>query len=1055
MLKKRCYVQRMLMCSLLAGGCFCLPGYAGGGDKPEAGMKTDVVDDIAQTRKISGVVLDAMGPVVGANVSVKGTTLGTITDLDGRFTLEVPEDGILVVSFIGYSSREVSIKGTSDFTVKLSEDTEMLDEVVVVGYGVQKKVNLSGSVSAIDGEQIAAKPATDVLSALQGELPGVTITRVGGKPGAESSGLQIRGFSSANATQTLVLIDGVEGDLSLLNPEDIESVSVLKDAASCAIYGARAASGVVLVTTRNGKSGKAKVSYNGYVSFNIPGNMPERIPAWEEQEFINLSRLPVGGPEWNAEKTSWVGNPNFNFRPLANGRWDLFDSVDWLGEGTKNFSVQHNHSVSVSGGSDKMNYWLSANYYYKNGLLAYGPDDYDRYNILAKLNASINKYVDLNINVQYQANKTSESSYGSENIFKLLFENRGRQPIWQPEAENYDNPYNGDLQLNPIDLMQNGGENVIKREYFTGKAQLVIKDFVKNLRISLSASRKAGYYSQMMNKRTLTWYKWTGDAQRTANPQNSLLKEKNSDYHDILEATVNYNFSLNDAHNFNILAGTSYENYRLDDISATANNMISNDFYSFNYYDAAVATNSVLSDNIETWAMMSYFGRINYNYKEKYLVEANVRYDGSSRLAPSKRWRAFPSVSAAWRISEEEWFRADWVSNLKLRVSWGQLGNGAVLGLYDYLPLISYSQTNMPASYQGEKWFYQASMASEEKTWEVIETTNLGLDFGFFNNRLTGSFEYYWKFNNDMLSNLQLPSQVGINVPQLNVGKLKTWGWDFNISWRDQIKDFKYQIGFNISDSQNKLVKYDGASVVGEGLVELLEGYPINTIWGYQTDGFWSSRQEYLDYKAANPGYKSFNDGIISGGDVKYVAQEKADHEIGVGGGSPEDSGDLVCLGNTTPRYIYGINLSAQWKGFDFSVMFQGVGKRDLMLNGVMFPLFNAGEMPWTIHRDYWTEDNQDAYWPRLYQYKGDDFNSKPADRWVQDASYFRLKNVTLGYTFPIKKHVEKLRIYVTGQDLFEISDMLSILDPEVENNATRSVYPFFRSWTVGLNVTF
>lgn len=1053
MKKNEIRVKRLLMFSLLTGFVL-LPGYSMRFNV-SAMHNNVVVDENLPTKKVTGVVTDKMGAVIGANVSVKGTTIGTITDFDGKFALDVPEGGILVVSFIGYIPQEIPLKGQNEFNVLLKEDTEVLDEVVVVGYGVQKKVNLSGSVSAIEGEQIAGKPSTDVLSALQGEMPGVTITRLGGKPGAESSGLQIRGFSSANATQTLVLIDGVEGDMSLLNSEDIESISVLKDAASCAIYGARAAAGVVLVTTKTGKQGKPKVTYNGYVSFNVPGNMPERLSAWEEQDFINIARLPTGGPEWNAEKSSWVGNPNFNYRPLANGRWDLFDSVDWLGEGTKNFSLQHNHAVSVSGGGDRMDYMVSANYYYKNGLLAYGPDDYNRYNLLAKMNTKINKNVDLGVNIQYQGSETAESSYGSEELFGLLFDNRGRQPIYQPERENYESIYNGDLQDNPIDLMQNGGEKNVKREYFTGKVQLTIKDLIKNFRINLSASRKAGYYSQEINKRTLKYYQMDGKVRRTTNPRNSLLKEKNSDYHDVLEATANYTFSLKDRHNFSILAGTSYENYRLDDITATAYNMLSNDFYSFNYYDSSLGINSERTDNIETWAMMSYFGRLNYNFKERYLFEANVRYDGSSRLAPEKRWKLFPSVSAAWRVSEEDWFKVNWISSLKLRLSWGQLGNGAVLGLYDYLPLISYSENGKPATNQGEKWFYQASMPSEEKTWEVIETTNLGIDFGFLNNRLTGSFEYYWKLNNDMLSNLQLPSQIGIKVPQMNVGQLKTWGWDFNISWRDQIKDFKYQIGFNISDSRNELVKYNGASVINEGTVKLLEGYPINTIWGYETNGFWSSREEYLEYKKANPGYKSFNDGIISGGDVRYVAQGKADHEIGIGGGSPDKPGDLVCLGNTTPRYLYGINLSAQWKSFDLSIMFQGVGKRDVMLNGNIFPFaLKAERMPWTIHRDYWTEENQDAYWPRMYN-KGGDFNSKSADRWLQDASYFRLKNVTLGYTVPIKAYVEKLRFYITGQDLFEVTDMLSVLDPEVGDNTTRNLYPFFRSWTLGVNVTF
>lgn len=1013
---------------------------------------------VKQERKVSGTVKDANGePIIGANVTVKGdSSIGTITDIDGRFTLDVPAGAVLQVTYIGFAPQDVEVGKRKELSVTMSEDTEMLDEVVVVGYGVQKKVNLSGSVSAINGEEIAAKPATDALSALQGEMPGVTITRGSGQPGSESAAIQIRGYSSVNDAEALVLIDGVEGNMALLNSEDIESISVLKDAASCAIYGARAAAGVVLITTKNGVAGKPKVTYNGYVSFNFPGNMPERVPAWEEQEFINQSRIPVGGPEWNAEKSSWVGNPNFDYRPLSNGRWDLFYSVDWLGEGTKNFTMQHNHSVSVSGGSEKMNYMLSANYYYKNGLLAYGPDDYKRYNLMAKLNASLNKYVDLGVNIQYSGDDQETTSYGAENILKLLYENRGRQPIYQPEGENYPSIWNGDLQENPIDIMKNGGVQTTKYESFMGKASLTIKDLIKNLRINLSASRRAGYYSQQRNKRTLYYYNYIGDVRRTTNPANELYKAKNQEYHDVLEATVNYTFDLNDrTHNFGILAGTSYENYKVDHIDGTARNMISNDFFSFNYYDTSLATNSTLHDNIETWAMMSYFGRLNYNYKEKYLFEANVRYDGSSRLAPSKRWKAFPSVSAAWRMSEEQWFNVDWISSLKLRASWGQLGNGAVLGLYDYIPLIVYSHGDDPATYMGEKWFYQQSMASTDKTWETVETTNLGVDFGFFNNRLTGSFEYYWKFNNDMLASLQLPSQIGISVPNMNVGKLKTWGWDFNISWQDQIKDFTYQIGFNISDSKNKLLRYDGASVVGEGVVRLLEGYPINTIWGYETDGFWSSREEYLQYKADHPGYVSFNDGIVSGGDVKYVAQGEADHTIGVGGGKPGDSGDLVLLGNTTPRYIYGINLAAQWKGFDLSVMFQGVGKRDLVLNDRMFPLWGDTDMPWTIHRDYWREDNQDAYWPRLLQKSGI-MNSKPSDRWIQDASYLRLKNVTLGYTIPVaRKYIQKLRVYITGQDLFEISDMLEVLDPEVENQAAKGVYPFFRSWTFGVNVTF
>ena len=307
-----------------------------------------------------------------------------------------------------------------------------------------------------------------------------------------------------------------------------------------------------------------------------------------------------------------------------------------------------------------------------------------------------------------------------------------------------------------------------------------------------------------------------------------------------------------------------------------------------------------------------------------------------------------------------------------------------------------------------------------------------------------------------MLSSLQLPSQIGIGVPKMNVGKLKTWGWDFNISWKDKIKDINYQVSFNISDSQNKLVQYDGASTIKAGTVDLLEGYEMNSLWGYVTDGYWTSREEYLQYKKDHPGYKSFNDGKIAGGDVKYVAQGKADHEIGVGGATPEDPGDLVYLGNTNGRYLYGLNLAAQWKGFDISVMFQGVGKRSVLLEGsAICPLYNTADMPWTIHRDYWTEDNPNAYWPRIYNNKGNDFNYKASDKWIQSGAYIRLKNITLGYTIPVfKKYINRLRVYVTGEDIWEHSNLLSIYDPEVGNTPGRDVYPFFRTWTVGLNVS-
>lgn len=1015
---------------------------------------------MAQTSRqvVRGQVVDALTgeTLIGATVMEQGTGNGTVTDLDGRYSLSVSPGATLVYSYIRYKTQQIR-RSAVPAVVRLVEDTKEIDEVVVVGYGTQKKANLSGAVTAIEGDKIAAKPATEVLSAMQGEMPGVTILRSGGQPGSESSGLRIRGFSSANSTSALVLIDGVEGDLSLLNANDVESISVLKDAASGAIYGARAAAGVVLVTTKKGTAGKPKVTYTGYYAVNLPGNMPERLPAWEEQALTNIGRINAGGkPEWNEEMSSWVGNPNFNYRPNnTNGRWDLFSATNWVAEGTRNHSDQTNHTLSVSGGTKDVNYMISGSYYYKNGMLRYGKNDNTRVNLSAKVNADLSKYVAIGVNLRYQSKKTNQPSFGAAGILNTLYSARGRQPIFNPtEDVNYNtNPYNGDLQINAIQIMKEGGLSEDLYENFIGKGSLTLHHFVKGLTINLSASRRAGYYSASSERRNLVWYGRTGDnlRQQINNP-NSLYRIKNNDFHDLFEATATYDLDLAKDHHLKLLAGTSYENYRKDEISATARNMNSNDFFSFNYYDTAEATNTSLNDNIAPWSMMSYFGRVNYNFAERYLLEANIRYDGSSRLAPDKRWRAFPSVSAAWRVNQEKWFHLAWVSNLKVRASWGQLGNGAILGLYDYIPTISQG-----ASYLGEKSYYQQQLASKEKTWETISTTNVGIDLGLLDSRLTASFDYYWKYNDDMLSSLQLPHTIGIDVPRVNVGKLKTWGWDFEVKWNDHIGDLHYQVAFNLSDSQNKLMEYDGASVIREGNVSLLQGYAMNTIWGYRTAGYWKSRDEYLQYKADHPGYQSFNDGKVSGGDVRYLAQGNADHQIGVGGATPDHSGDLVYLGNSNARYFYGLSLSAQYKGFDLSMMFQGVGKRDVLVDiEAIAPSYRTYQMPWTIHRDYWTEEHTDAFWPRPYNYNGNDFNFRPSDKWLQDASYLRLKNITLGYTIPVsRRYIQNLRVYVSGSDLWEHTHMLKVFDPESGNNVGRSYYPFFRTWAFGVNITF
>lgn len=1023
-------------------------------------------------RTISGVVADSNGePLIGVSIAVKGTTSGVVTNIDGEYSLEVQPGSTLIFSYVGYATQEILINNQTILNIIMAEDTQLIDEVVVIGYGVQKKVNLTGAVAAIDGSEIASRPSANALASMQGLMPGVSILRSGGRPGAEMSdtSIRIRGLSSAGTAKALVLIDGVEADIALLNPDDIESVSVLKDAAASSIYGARAAAGVVLVTTKRGTKGdKARITYSGSVGVNLPTYMPERLTAWDEQRLINLSRInssvnPVtgaatGSAEMDAEQSSWIGNPNYYYRP-NNTRWALYGSENWIEEGVKDVTVSHDHSLSVSGGSEKTQYYMSVGYHNKDGILKYGPDGNQRTNIRLTLNSELNKYISVDVLAAYQGNFVEQSSYGSNNVLSLLYSSRGRQTIYQPEEDkNYAiNPYNGDLQANAVDIMRNSGFNETRTESLTGKVGLHLKNLVKGLTLDVNLSRRANYYKQEIDKRRLNWPGKDGQGQRQTTGNNYVSKTKFSSYQDKLEALLHYDLKLNQ-HAIHVLAGASYEQYNKDQITAQATNLLSNDFFSLNFYDNATATNSSLSDLIEPWKMASLFGRINYSFADRYLLEANFRYDGSSRLDPSRRWDLFPSFSAGWRVNEESWFEplSEYVTNLKVRASWGELGNSSALpGYFPYLGLITNKSGSTPIKIVGNPVYYQADMASKDITWEILQSTNIGVDLGLFGGRLNMAADYYWKKNKNMMANMQVGNIVGVGVPAQNIGELEVKGWEVSLNWNDKIGEVSYQVNLNLDDSQNKLIKYEGSNVINEGLVARLEGYPLNTIWGYKTDGYWSSRQEYLDYKAANPGYKSFQDNSVTGGDVKYLTQGKADHEVGVGNGTPEESGDLVNLGTTNGRYHFGINLSAQWKGFDIALFFQGVGKRSFLIaTDAIAPFANSYQMPWTVHLDYWTEDNQDAYFPRIINQQT--YNYKASDKWVQNGAYIRLKNVQLGYTIPVsKKYIQNLRVYVAGTDVWEHTDVLDVFDPEAGNAVNRSYYPFFRTWTAGVNVTF
>ena len=1032
-----------------------------------------------QGKTITGKITDDTGePLPGANIVVKGTSIGVMSDINGAYSLVVPNDNaVLVFSYMGYVSKEIVVGSQTAISVTLNENVTLIDEVVIVGYGQQKRVSLTGSVAQVSGDKIAERPSTSVTNTLQGMLPGVTVLRSSGQPGSETSGLRVRGYSSVSDVSAMILIDGVEGSLEWLNPDDIESISVLKDATTAAIYGARAAGGVVLVTTKKGSAQKVTINYNGSFGISVPGIMPQRMPPWEEQQHILDSRYAaLNVIEFPEDFSEWLANPNYmrDIHPSAINRYQsALGNSNWLVEGLREYTTAQRHSVSLNGGHGKTSYFLSAGYQTQNGLFKYGPDSNDRFNMRVNLNSELNNYMDFKVSASFENNTRNRNSTGHESIMEGLYTARGRENMYLPEDDiNYaKDPYSSDLYSNPIRTMRFGGSDITKDLYVTALGNLHIKNLVKGLTIDLNASRRFGTFSREIDRVFLPGQGRNGPRgdYHTNSPNSSVQKYKNENFQDKYEVLANYRTSFG-KHSIAVLAGGSYENWQRDQIDVRANDLLSDELFSFKFYDSGLASNSILTDEILQWKMASLFGRINYDYNNRYLLELVMRYDGSSRLAPGRRFEFFPAVSAGWVVSEESFFEGakNIVNFMKLRGSFGRVGNSTAIGgdYYPYLGTIYRGDM-----YMGERVYYKRQMTSADITWETVQTTNIAADFSFLNSRLSLTGEYFWKKNLNMLSPLEPGNIVGIeNLPRENVGTLEAWGWELSIGWRDKIGDVSYNVAFNIDDSDNKLTEYKGVNAISAGNVRLLEGYPIYSLWGYQTDGFWNSREEYLAYKAANPGYESFGnqEARISGGDTKYIAQGKADHKVGTSGsGTPDDPGDLTYLGDASPHYAFGLNLGVQWKGFDFSCFFQGVGKRKFFIRSQhLTPMGGSAQMPWTINRDYWREDNKDAYFARLFESGA--HNYEYADRWLQNGAYIRLKNIQLGYTFKLPKIVQTCRVYISGNDVWEHTYMLDAWDPEYGNNAEtrtsegtlnnrvgRNYYPFMRTWTAGVNITF
>ncbi len=1015
--------------------------------------------------QVKGRVTDEAGmPLAGVNIVEKGTTNGTTTDINGLFTIKVKDEGaLLVISSIGYETAELNVKGLGE-TIVMRKSEASLSEVVIVGYGTQKKVNLSGAVTQVGGKDLINRPVPNVTGALQGVVPGLTVQRSSGKPGAEGLGIRVRGATSANNADALVLVDGLEQDINLVDPNEVESISVLKDASASAIYGARAAAGVILITTKKATAGKTRISLNSYYGLNISARMPERLNSWDEQTLIDEARRnATGSAEFNDEQREWLRNPNLWYRPNpTTDRWEYFGNTNWIKEGMDKVNHMQNHAMSVGGGTDKLNYIVMGSFYTRDGVLRYGPDNNYRYNLKTNINAELSRYLSMKVNVGYVSNIIEENSNGTDNIIDRIYRSRTRQALYTPEEDITGQMYNGDLQVNPIDIEKNAGARKSNLENFTGRVNFQVKNLVKGLTLDVIGWRNQSAYSMEEHNKTILWYGRSRNTIRFAlNNPNSIVLAKARGYQNNLQSYLTYSTNLGESHQLTLMQGASYEEYRNDRLDASAQNMINNDEFSLNYGDPLTIKSF---QTIETWAMASVFGRLNYSFKNRYLLEASYRYDGSSRLSPENRWQLFPSFSGAWRVGEEGFIKnnTNFINELKLRASWGQLGNGSPLGLYPYMALLTNglsSTNNLVMNNTRTQYIYQSVLASPSVTWETVQQSNIGLDIGILRNKLSFVADYYVKKNKSMLAALNLPSLIGIDLPFFNVGELKSWGYELELKWRDRLGKVDYNVGVNFSDNQNKLLKYEGRNVINTNLAEqggitpLLEGYPLNTVWGYRTNGYFQSQQEADDYRSRikHPGGFPVKSGP---GDVRYL-DLNGDNEINVGKATPDDHGDLVYLGTTDARYSYGFNLGLNWKGFDCSVFFQGTLKRKFLIDiNTMAPFVATANMPWTIHMDRWSPDNPDAAFPRMYQTAS--FNYLASDKWTQNGSYLRLKNLQVGYKVPLKKNfIKDMRIYISGQDLWESTKVLSVFDPEVRNGVGAVTYPFYRTISFGANLLF
>lgn len=988
-----------------------------------------------------GLVKDATGEsVIGASVVVKGTTNGTITDFDGNFSLDgIKKGDVIVISYVGYQTQEIKWNG-SPLNVILKEDSKTLSEVVVVGYGTQKKANLSGSVAMVDSKELENRPIQNVSSGLQGLMPGVAITGTNGAPGQDAGKIRVRGIGTLNEAGPYILVDGIEtGTLSAVDPNDIESISVLKDAASAAIYGSKAANGVVLITTKRGKTGQTKISYSGYLSFQNATNMIERMGSYEYASLLNQA-LEAEGMSKRFNDTE--------LQKFKDGNDPLYPDTDWYDLAYKT-GVQHRHNVNINGGSENVKYMASLGYLNQTGILPNAGRE--QFNARTNLDMKINKRLSARMNLSFIKNDYSDASsayYGgsSDQIIRQL------NLIAPWIVARYDDGTWGTISDGSPIAWLDSGMKVNRDNYnFSGMAAVDYEIF-DGLKLTLQGA----YVNNLQNYNYFQKYIKYNENKESDPSQldERFYKWDRTNY----DALLNYNKNFG-KHNIKGLLGWHTEKYNYKYQKAVRKKFPNNELTDMNAGDASTQSNEGYTAEL---AMISWFARINYDFAGKYLLEANIRADASSRFAEGHRWGYFPSFSGAWRISEEAFMESakdSWLSGLKIRASWGQLGNQDALSgsNNDYYPALNTYNLDSKYAFGGSlnSGYYQRKYRLETISWEKASIWGVGVDFTLFN-KLNGSLDYYNRKTTGIIMDVTVPKEFALDAYKDNVGSMRNSGIEINLSYNTKIGQVDFGIAGNFSYNKNEILDLGGGDP--NKYLDATNGYSqrnkvgeaMNSYYIYRADGFFNSQEEADAYTAkyGNPFGKTFK-----AGDLRYVDTNK-DGKL--------TADDREYCGSSDPKIIYGFNINAGWKGIDLSLMFNGAAGVKRLFDGYeVYGNFSGDAAhPATIWRDAWTPDNHDASMPRIFYDTNSASSSRSvqSDFWLQDTSYLRLKNLQLGYTLPKgwlnSVGVENIRIYYSVENLLTFDKMKINIDPESTSQRLSS-YPLLRTHAFGVNVTF